>query len=76
LLPSILLYLAYLTLLSGARSAMDEGEPYAVVKFWGIHLAFGLLAVNLHFAGRFWRSLINRSVGLISAPGKAKGGKA
>lgn len=60
LLPSILLYLTYLTLLTTARSGMDEGEPYAVLKFWSVHGLFGLVALNLHISNGFWGRLWSR----------------
>jgi len=56
LIPSILLYLAYLTLLGAARSRVEDGEA-PVVAIWLIHGAFLLLALNLIFAERFWERL-------------------
>ena len=57
LLPSILIYLTYLTLLTSARSGMDEGETGAVLRFWSVHLLFAFIAFNLHYTGRYWHRL-------------------
>ena len=46
LLPAILLYMAYLTLLIAARSAMEKGRLPAALGMWWVHalfLAIGLL---------------------------------
>lgn len=65
LLPSILLYLTYLTLLTSMRSAMDEGEELAVMKFWGVHLLFAFVALNLHYSGAFFRRQVLRLKSLL-----------
>jgi len=59
LVPSILIYLLYITLLSSARSNMEEGEagPEAI---WLVHLGFLLLAANFILLGNFWARLFNR----------------
>ncbi|WP_027858252.1 LPS export ABC transporter permease LptF [Marinobacterium jannaschii] len=59
LLPSILLYLAYLTLLSTVRSKVEDGET-GVEAFWLLHAAFLLLAANMIFFGRHWQRLFDR----------------
>lgn len=59
LIPSILLYLAYLTLLGTAREWVEDGEA-PVVLIWLIHGAFLLLALNLIFAEQFWERLYHR----------------
>ncbi len=71
LLPSILLYLTYLTLLSSARSGMDEGDAGAVLKFWGIHLLFAGIAFMLHFSGGFLRRQINRLIAALPLPARS-----
>ncbi|MFT6914653.1 MAG: lipopolysaccharide export system permease protein [Motiliproteus sp.] len=71
LLPSILIYLTYLTLLASARSGMDEGEPGAVLRFWSVHLLFAFLAFNLHFTGRFWRRLLSLGWLWLPIPGRS-----
>ena len=53
LLPAILLYMAYLTLLIAARGALDKGRiPMSLGLWWvhGIFLAIGLLLL-------YWESL-------------------
>ncbi|MEH6471894.1 MAG: LPS export ABC transporter permease LptF [Halopseudomonas sp.] len=57
LLPSILLYLTYLALLTSARSAMDEGKSGAVLQFWSVHLLFAFVAFNLHFTGPYFNRM-------------------
>ncbi len=64
LLPSILLYLGYLSILTSIRSGLEEGEIRSSVSLWLVHLAFLLLALNLHFLGAFWsRQLARLSYG-------------
>ncbi|MBY4678984.1 LPS export ABC transporter permease LptF [Marinobacterium arenosum] len=58
LVPSILIYLLYLTLLSAARSEIEEGG--AVWLLWLVHLLFLLLAANLVLLGGFWSRQFNR----------------
>ncbi|AIS16454.1 permease [Pseudomonas rhizosphaerae] len=45
LLPAILLYMAYLTLLIAARSAMEKGRLPAALGMWWVHVLF--LAIGL-----------------------------
>ncbi|MEH6824994.1 MAG: LPS export ABC transporter permease LptF [Motiliproteus sp.] len=71
LLPSILLYLTYLTLLTSARSGMDEGEADAVQRFWSVHLLFAFVAFNLHFTGRYWRRLLAFGWLWVPIPGRS-----
>ena len=56
LIPSILLYMFYLTLLTSAKGAIDDGD-LPVLVLWLIHFAFFLLAMSLLFADRFWERL-------------------
>ena len=53
LIPSILLYLVYLLLLTNTRSLVEDGES-PVIAMWGVHLLFLGLAMSLLFAGAFW----------------------
>lgn len=57
LLPCILLYLCYLTLLTSARSAMEKGNIPAPLGLWWVHGVFLLIAVNIHLFPRFWKGL-------------------
>lgn len=59
LIPAILAYLIYVTLLTAARSAVEDGKV-GVWSLWSIHLFFLLLAGNLIFAEGFWSQLLNR----------------
>lgn len=56
LLPSIILYLIYVTLLTAGRSAVEDGE-LEVWVFWLIHGLFLLIAANLILTGGFWESV-------------------
>ncbi|MFV0276992.1 MAG: LPS export ABC transporter permease LptF [Parahaliea sp.] len=61
--PAFLLYLAYLLLLSNARSAMEEGKTAMLGGFWGVHAAFLLLGLALLHGGSLlarWRYLRRR----------------
>tara|TARA_R110002094_G_scaffold2117_4_gene8946 strand:- start:1889 stop:3016 length:1128 start_codon:yes stop_codon:yes gene_type:complete len=71
LLPSILLYLSYLTLLTSARSGMDEGEPDAVLRFWSVHLLFAFIIFNLHFTASYWRRSLNFILLWLPIPGRS-----
>lgn len=59
LIPSIVIYLLYVTLLTATRSAIEDGKA-GVWALWTVHLLFLLLAANLIFADRFWEALFNR----------------
>ncbi|WP_286236992.1 LPS export ABC transporter permease LptF [Neptuniibacter halophilus] len=59
LVPSILIYLTYLTLLSNTTSQVSEGES-SPMAIWMIHLLFAALAVNMILFGRFWSRLYNQ----------------
>ena len=56
LIPSILLYMLYLMLLTAAKSAIDDGK-LSLIFLWLIHAAFFMLAMSLMFADRFWDKL-------------------
>ena len=47
LLPAILLYMAYLSLLVAARGALDKGTLPISVGLWPVHILFLLIGVLL-----------------------------
>ncbi|MCU1719528.1 LPS export ABC transporter permease LptF [Pseudomonas sp. 5P_3.1_Bac2] len=47
LLPAILLYMAYLSLLIAARSALDKGKIPPVLGLWWVHLIFAAVGALL-----------------------------
>lgn len=59
MLPAILLYLLYLTLLSTVRSKIEDGRIDAGALYL-VHLIFFGIALNLLFTGHYWRSLFDR----------------
>ena len=59
LVPSILIYLAYITLLSAARSSIEDGET-GVQTIWFVHFGFLMLALNFIVLGGFWERQFNR----------------
>jgi lipopolysaccharide export system permease protein len=59
LIPSILLYLLYLTLLGAARGAIEDGKA-PTLSLWLVHGGFLLLALNLIFAEHFWQRVLQR----------------
>ncbi len=63
LIPSIIIYLIYVTLLMATRSAAEDGD-LGIWVLWAIHAVFLLLAVNLIFADRFWDAIWHRLPGL------------
>ena len=58
LIPSILLYMLYLTLLTSAKGMIDDGKA-TVSLFWIIHAGFFLLAMSLIFAAGVWERLFS-----------------
>lgn len=58
LIPSIVLYLLYLSLLTSARSSVEEARV-GVWALWLVHGIFLILAANLILADRFWGRLFN-----------------
>lgn len=68
LIPSILLYLLYLTLLGSARSEIENGA--SPLRLWLVHGVFLAIALNLIFAGRFWRRLFSRLPSLPRRSGR------
>jgi len=53
LLPAILLYMAYLTILIAARSAVEKGRLPAGIGLWWVHLLFLAIGVGL----MYWQPL-------------------
>jgi lipopolysaccharide export system permease protein len=47
LLPAILLYMAYLTILIAARSALEKGKTPALLGLWWVHAIFLLIGLAL-----------------------------
>ncbi len=72
MLPSIILYLLYLMILSTARSQIEDGKV-GVEALYGVHLVFLTIALNLLFLGRFWSRLFDR---IPSPRFSRKGGEA
>ncbi|WP_020683704.1 LPS export ABC transporter permease LptF [Marinobacterium rhizophilum] len=65
LIPSILLYLLYLTLLGAARGAVEDGKAPGI-SLWLVHGGFLALALNLIFAEHFWERVGQRLPSLSS----------
>jgi len=59
LIPSIVLYLVYLSLLTSARSTVEDGEMGGWL-LWLVHALFLAIAANLILADRFWGRVFNR----------------
>ncbi|WP_432696542.1 LPS export ABC transporter permease LptF [Marinobacterium sp. YM272] len=72
LIPSIIIYLLYVTLLTATRSAVED-EEVGVWALWAVHLGFLALAANLIFADRFWEAVFSR---IPSLPALGRGKKA
>lgn len=58
LIPTILLYLVYLSLLMSAREQVEEGSHPLII--WLVHLGFSLYGLSLIFFEQFWADLFNR----------------
>jgi len=74
LIPSILMYLTYLTLLTSARGQVEDGDS-SVALIWLIHLIFIAVAANLIFAERFWAGLWHK-IPSLPKPKFSRGGEA
>ena len=61
LLPAIMIYLAYLLLLSAARSGVEDPEGSFPVSIWLIHGVFFLIGLILFYFGRIRSALQQRS---------------
>ncbi|MBV0934127.1 LPS export ABC transporter permease LptF [Marinobacterium weihaiense] len=59
LIPSIVVYLLYLSLLTSTRSAIED-DKLSVWVLWAIHGGFLLFAANLILADRFWQHVWHR----------------
>ncbi len=59
LVPSILIYLTYISVLSNTTSNVSEGE-YSPLMIWLVHAVFIMFAVNLIVFGGFWNRLYNQ----------------
>lgn len=53
LIPSILLYLFYMALLTTARSKVESGD--SPLMLWAVHLLFVAIALNLIYLNSIWR---------------------
>ncbi|MGH8376923.1 MAG: LptF/LptG family permease, partial [Pseudomonas sp.] len=69
LLPAILLYMAYLTILIAARGALDKGKIPAVLGLWWVHGIF--LAIGLGLL--YWEPLRLKRASRRSALEVARG---
>lgn len=70
LIPSIVVYLLYLSLLTSTRSAVEDGDQ-PIWVLWLVHAAFLAFAANLILAERFWERLWNRLPGMPKLRGRA-----
>jgi len=64
LIPSILLYLVYLSLLMSARDKVEDGAHFILI--WAVHLVFLCYGLSLIFFDQFWSNLINKMPSLPS----------
>ena len=69
LLPGVLLYLLYLSLLIAGRGAIEDGKLDPAIGLWGIHGLFGVIALFMFF-GPQW--LLTRSIRRRTAQGAGK----
>ncbi len=60
LLPGILLYLFYLSLLMSARGAVDDGRLSPAIGLWAVHAAFAAIALLLYLVEPVRRNLVRR----------------
>ncbi len=65
LLPCILLYLAYVSILSATRSGLEKGDLESPLLLWSVHLVFLLVALNQHFFADFWARQFSRMFGWL-----------
>ncbi|WP_415882267.1 LPS export ABC transporter permease LptF [Neptuniibacter sp. QD34_54] len=59
LVPSIIIYLLYLTILSNMTSKVSDDEA-APIAIWMVHFVFALFALNMIVFGRFWSRVFNQ----------------
>lgn len=68
LIPSIILYLVYITLLTTARDKVEDGS--SILMIWFVHALFFGYGLSLIFMEDFWGRLFNK---LPSLPSLRKG---
>jgi len=51
LIPAILLYMAYLTILIAVRGALEKGKISPALGLWWVHLLFLLIGLGLMYWG-------------------------
>lgn len=66
ILPSILFYIGYLTLLTSTRTAIEKGTLDSVMYLWLIHAMFTALVLSLHFQRLLWSKGLNRFFSMFS----------
>jgi lipopolysaccharide export system permease protein len=54
LFPAVLLYMAYLVSLQGARNAVEDQTLSPSIGLWPVHLLFFLLGLTMYY-GQIWR---------------------
>jgi lipopolysaccharide export system permease protein len=59
LVPSILIYLVYISVLSSITSEVGEGQS-SPIMIWLVHLVFAAFAFNMILFGAFWSRLYNQ----------------
>ncbi|MEM5537403.1 LPS export ABC transporter permease LptF [Neptuniibacter pectenicola] len=59
LVPSIIIYLTYISILSSVTSSVGEGA-YSPLAIWVVHLIFAGFAFNMIVFGAFWSRLYNQ----------------
>jgi len=69
LLPAILLYMAYLTILIAARGALEKGKIPAALGLWWVHAVFLVIGLGL----LYWESLSLKMASRRSALEVARG---
>ena len=69
LLPAILLYMAYLTILIAARGALEKGKIPAALGLWWVHAVFLVIGLGL----LYWESLNLKMASRRSALEVARG---
>jgi len=70
LIPTILLYLVYLSLLMSARDKVETGAHIGLI--WLVHLVFFCYGLSLIFMEQFWTNCLNKlpSIGSLLKRGK------
>lgn len=61
LLPAIMIYLAYLLLLSAARSGLEDADSSFPVSIWAIHLVFLLVGLGMFYFDELRQAVRGRS---------------